>query len=319
MTFLERLFRPEPIAAIPPDFSKADFVVIDFETATAKRNSACAIGMVACKDYQISGTYKQLLKPPGNEYLSFNTQLHGISPSQTKRSPTMADLYNNGLSGILDSEVQLVAHNASFDLSVLRESLNHYDIDIPWIKAMCTVEIARELYPSLPNHKLNTVSKHIGHRLEHHEPLSDALASAAIMLKWMDLHGAELIEERKRRELQPYIEEQHLLFEAHLQKAQALEKEDPMAATRLYQESVNMMKHFDTHCRDHGVTPFRPRMPINRITLTLERLGLIKGCVDTITWYRTYDDPVGLISADADAVTKRQARIEKRINKKQKS
>jgi DNA polymerase-3 subunit epsilon len=303
------------VASIPTNFLSSDFIVIDFETATAKRNSACAIGMVACRDYQIIGTYKQLLKPPKNEYLPFNTQLHGITPTQTKTAPTIADLYNKGLDSIIDSEVQLVAHNASFDMSVLRESLGHHGIDTPWIQAICTVDVARELYPSLPNHKLNTVAKHIGHQLEHHDPISDALAAAAIMLKWMDIHGAKLIEERKIRELLPYINEQHELFSLHLQKAQGMEKTDLKAAARLYMESINMMKHFDTHCRNNGVSPERPRMAINRLTITLERAGLTKGCLEAISWYREYNDPIGLNKSDEDTLAKRCARMEKRLAK----
>ena len=188
LSFLLNLFRrpQDPPAPIPALFTEAEFIAIDFETATGKRNSACSIGMAAGKAGKIEGTYVQLLRPPGNRYLAANIAIHRINPSQTANAPTIADLYHQGLAHIIDAEVPLVAHNASFDMSVLRESLAHHGIELPWINATCTVDLARTMYPTLKNHKLNTVARHLKYPLVHHDPTSDAMAAAEIMFRWQE-------------------------------------------------------------------------------------------------------------------------------------
>jgi DNA polymerase-3 subunit epsilon len=303
---------PEPI---PGHFADADFIAIDFETATAKRDSACSIGMAACRNGSIMGTYKQLLKPPRNEYLPLNIGIHGIKPSDTRNAPTIADIHANGLGDLLEAEVPLVAHNASFDMSVLRESLAHHGIQTTWIAATCTVELARTMYPTLNNHKLNTVAKHIGYPLIHHDPISDAMAAAAIMFRWIEGPGAAFIKERNQARIKPYIFEHNKQFKELLQQAKALEKTDPKQAARTYMLCLNKMKDFDIYCRQNEADPCRPSMPINRLTLTMERAGLIKGCFEAFDWYSKYNDPVQLNGSDTEAVQKRKTRLEKRSGK----
>ena len=79
----------------------------------------------------------------------------------------------------------LVAHNAKFDLGVLKECLHAYDIEWqPKAKAICTVLIGRDILPDI-SHLLNSMCEYYGICLDHHQADSDSRACAEILLKYI--------------------------------------------------------------------------------------------------------------------------------------
>ena len=64
-----------------------NFIAIDFETATAKRNSICEAGICVVKNGKIVETKSWLVRPEGNSYDYWNIQVHGIQPSDTVDAP----------------------------------------------------------------------------------------------------------------------------------------------------------------------------------------------------------------------------------------
>ena len=70
-----------------------NFTAIDFETATGKRNSACAVGIVTVENGTITEEYFSLIQPPGNAYFGMNIAVHGIRPQDTLNAPTFDSLY----------------------------------------------------------------------------------------------------------------------------------------------------------------------------------------------------------------------------------
>jgi len=55
------------------------WVAIDFETATASRDSACALGIAVIEDGELAATASWLMRPPGNRYDPRNIAVHGIT------------------------------------------------------------------------------------------------------------------------------------------------------------------------------------------------------------------------------------------------
>jgi DNA polymerase-3 subunit epsilon len=72
-----------------------------------------------------------------------------------------------------------------FDMGVLNALISEYGISKPLCNYIDTVEIARRMWPFLPNHRLNTVCEYLGIELNHHEALSDARGSALILMNAM--------------------------------------------------------------------------------------------------------------------------------------
>ena len=86
----------------------------------------------------------------------------------------------------------MVAHNASFDCSVLAGCLDYYGLEQPNYLSLCTVKTSRKLFPEFPNHKLNTVCENLNITLNnHHDALEDSRACAEILLQQEQRFGVE--------------------------------------------------------------------------------------------------------------------------------
>lgn len=83
----------------------------------------------------------------------------------------------------------IVAHNARFDLGFLRHEFGRLALPLK-NRSVCTLEMSRQLYPHLPNHKLDTVYRHlfgeIRADIRRHRALDDARMTARI---WMEMEG----------------------------------------------------------------------------------------------------------------------------------
>lgn len=84
----------------------------------------------------------------------------------------------------------VLAHSASFDVSVLRALHDHYRIPLPNTHYACSVALSRRAFPGLYNHKLPTVCEHCGIELRHHDAASDAIACALVAINCRDAIGA---------------------------------------------------------------------------------------------------------------------------------
>ncbi|OWA34213.1 hypothetical protein B9G55_17990 [Saccharibacillus sp. O16] len=158
-----------------------DFVAIDFETANSKRASVCAVGLVDVRGGRIVDEYYTLVNPH-DEFDYFCIAVHGITPDQVGNSPSFPDIWPE-LRRRIEGRV-LVAHNASFDMSVLRRSAEDHHLDMPYIQYMCSCLLARKIWPEMPNHKLNTVARELGlSAFKHHDAIEDARTAAHIFLR----------------------------------------------------------------------------------------------------------------------------------------
>lgn len=159
------------------------FVAVDFETATAHRHSPCEIGLTVVKNGRVTDTLAWLIKPPQYPHFNgFNVAIHGIRPDDVATAPTFADLWPTLRPYLTDC--LLVAHNAAFDVSVLRHTLAHYGLAAPEsLRYTCTVQIARQVWSGLENYKLPTLCRHHAIGLQqHHRAGGDAQACAEILL-----------------------------------------------------------------------------------------------------------------------------------------
>lgn len=158
-----------------------NFVAIDFETANSNRYSACSIALVVIKKNKVSNIYHSLIKPPDNNFNYINTSIHGITYNDVKNMPYFHKLWPD-LKEIIGDSI-LVAHNASFDISVLRSCIGYYGINSPRLGYICTCELSRKIWPGQFSYKLNNICNYLDIDLNHHEALSDANACASIAIK----------------------------------------------------------------------------------------------------------------------------------------
>lgn len=157
-----------------------NFISIDFETANERRSSPCSIGLVVVKDGEVVEKVHYLIKPKEMRFMPINIGIHGIRASMVKDELEFDEVWEKIKHHFDESLV--IAHNASFDISVLRNTLNLYEIESPKFNYICTMKLSRNFYKQLDNAKLNTVNNFLGYKFNHHDALADALACSNILL-----------------------------------------------------------------------------------------------------------------------------------------
>lgn len=173
------------------------WIALDFETATSARTSACALGIAVIEDGMVTASEGWLIRPPGNEYYERNIGIHGITPEMTEAAPDFAELYPRILPYLQGRS--LIAHSASFDVSVLRATIALYGLPMPAARYVCSCRMAQMAFPSLVNHQLPTVCRHCAISLEHHDATSDAHAAAMVALHCRREVQAKSIDEAVRK------------------------------------------------------------------------------------------------------------------------
>lgn len=158
-----------------------DFVALDFETANEKRHSPCALGLCVIEKNEVVLEKYWLIKPYELRFSPMNIWIHGIREGDVVDAPTFDVLWDE-LKPYLEGKL-VVCHNASFDISVLRRTLDLYELPYPTFDYCCTMVMSKQFYPYLVNSKLNTVSRYLDFDFNHHHAGSDASACANILLR----------------------------------------------------------------------------------------------------------------------------------------
>lgn len=164
------------------------YTVFDVETPNRANDRISAIGITVVEDGIITDEFFSFVDPE-TYFDRFNTQLTGISADTVRDAPTFGELWNT-IRSYMDGGI-LAAHNAVFDLGVLKKCLVDYGLSWKYsADYICTVNIGRKLLPGM-KHSLDVVCGHYGIELDHHKADSDSRACAEILLRYMET-GADM-------------------------------------------------------------------------------------------------------------------------------
>lgn len=172
-----------------------DFTAIDFETANGSPASACSVGLVKVRDGQVVDRMGWYIQPPfgHDHFVDWNIRIHGITPDMVLDAPgwveQLADLVSYAEDDIL------VAHNAGFDMGVIKAACLATGVTVPQYRYMCSLQLARKTY-HLDSYRLPSVAMAAGFEdFAHHDAVADSEACAAIMIHAADRYGAiDLVE-----------------------------------------------------------------------------------------------------------------------------
>ncbi|GAA3729137.1 exonuclease domain-containing protein [Salinactinospora qingdaonensis] len=173
---------------------------IDFETANSHPGSVCSVGLVRICGGEIVARSTTVVRPPRpvDWFARFNIEFHGITPAHVADAPEWPEVFDH----ILDfaAGAPLVAHNATFDMGVIRSACAQAGLSWPELPYTCSLATARRVWRDLPDYKLPTVCARIGHELlRHHSADADAEAAAQIMLAALAEHGVSSLPELAAR------------------------------------------------------------------------------------------------------------------------
>lgn len=160
-------------------------VVFDFETTgLSARNGdrPTEIAAVVLEGDQVVDTFQSLMNPerPIPNYVQ---SLTGITDRMVRSAPPVPEVVQQFADFI--SSYTLVAHNASFDRQFLDWEFSNLGISRDQ-SILCSMRIARRVYPNCPNHKLGTLVEfaNIPMTGSYHRALADAEVTAKL---WVEL------------------------------------------------------------------------------------------------------------------------------------
>lgn len=166
---------------ISRELSNLNFTAIDFEIANEKWDSMCSIGLVKVTNGVIDLEKSYIVRPKELRVTIVNQQLHGLCEEDLVGQPEFTSIWSE-ISSYFDQRL-LVAHNASFDIGVLRQTLKLYDLPQPSFRYLCTQKLAQRVFANLDDYRLDDVAKYLGIDLTHHNALSDARVAAEIAIR----------------------------------------------------------------------------------------------------------------------------------------
>ncbi len=175
---------------------RMDFTAIDFETANYRRDSACQLGIVVVRNRCLVERRVWLIRPRPLHFEPGNIAIHGIQPSDVEGHPDFGGLWPE-IQPYLESTC-LVAHNASFDLGVMKACAQANAIRLPLLSYTCTRAIARAAWPGRRGYGLRPLADWLGIRFNHHDALEDAVACARVLLAASNSCGADDLDSLER-------------------------------------------------------------------------------------------------------------------------
>ncbi len=162
-----------------------EYFEIDFETANGCSNSACSVGVVKFEDGTEKDSVYTLIKPAKMYFRPDFTDIHGISYGDVCNSPQFPEAWQTIVEPFLqsrkDGPIVFAAHNASFDMNVIRGCCDYYGMPLPDAQYACTLQIARKAWKGFESHRLVHLAEHFGIVYDAHNALADSQTCGKIL------------------------------------------------------------------------------------------------------------------------------------------
>ncbi len=170
-----------------PKFLSDLFTVIDLETTGAvhKYGKITEIALYVHNGTAVTGSYATLINPEMDIPLPIS-RLTGITNDMVAGAPRFFEIARDIVE--LTAGRIFVAHNVNFDYGFLREEFRRLGY-VFTRKRLCTVQLARKMYPGLPSYSLGVLCSTLGIPLENrHRAQGDAMATVLLFEKLLERH-----------------------------------------------------------------------------------------------------------------------------------
>jgi len=163
------------------------FIAVDVETtglSTKRGDRIIEIGAVVVEGGSIGEEFHALISVKERIHWAAQ-QVHGITEEMLIDKPKADAVMPEFRKFIADCS--LVAHNARFDMAFISDEFLRLGRGLtnPY---QCTLELSRNLYPKLPNHRLETVYRHLFGRIPEGTKRHRALDDARLVAKmWVEM------------------------------------------------------------------------------------------------------------------------------------
>lgn len=163
------------------DLKNATYIVFDIETTglSVTQNKIIEIAAVKMQEGKEIDRYATFVNP--HERIPYNIQqLTNINDDMVRDAPDVEPVLRRFIE--FAGDAVLVAHNARFDVDFVNAKLKELGLPQMNNPVLDTLELARMLFPTLKNHRLNTLAAKYKVSLEnHHRAIDDTLALGEIL------------------------------------------------------------------------------------------------------------------------------------------
>lgn len=167
-------------------------IVFDLETTGLDSNSDRIIEIGAQKlvNFKPVAEFSTLVQTD-LELTEDIIRLTGITPQMLEGQPEAESALSDFLE-FIEGGV-LVAHNADFDMPMLKAHYSRMGIDLEWA-TFCTLKMARKFLEELENKKLDTLAKHYGLSFEsRHRSIGDVKVTTDVLKGMLNGEAKQLI------------------------------------------------------------------------------------------------------------------------------
>ena len=165
-----------------------NFVSIDFETAKYSKESACSVGLVKYQNGKAVDAFYSLIRPPVLYIRPDFTGIHGLTVDDVKDAPAFADIWDSAVRPFIGS-LPLAAHNARFDMGVLRAVVEWHKLSVPELTYFCTIDLARGTWRGMKSYALTALADKFGIVYKAHNAIEDAMTCGKLVQMAADKFG----------------------------------------------------------------------------------------------------------------------------------
>ncbi len=169
-------------------FWDCNFLVVDVETngSNPQKDRIIDIGCTIINNGQVISEFTSLINP--HQFIpKYIEKMTGITNELAFSAPGCEAVFKHFANLINGENTIFVAHNASFDWSFINATYQRLDWQIPKIPRLCTLKLARRLFPNSIKKGLDNLAKifkvYIHNR---HRALGDSNATAQILIELLD-------------------------------------------------------------------------------------------------------------------------------------
>lgn len=172
-----------PVVINPTEQTLADatYVVFDIETTglSVINNKIIELAGVKMQDGKVVDKFETFVNP--HEKIPYHiSQLTHITDEMVVDAPELEDVLPKFIEFV--GNAVLVAHNARFDMGFIQESCKRQGLPVLPNPVLDTLELARVQYPTMKNHRLNTLSDKFKVSLDnHHRAVDDSAALGQVL------------------------------------------------------------------------------------------------------------------------------------------